>query len=55
MKKWCTRLVTGSTQDLERALNEIECGGRATIVGVVTGPGPYTSWTVVWYTYEKEA
>jgi hypothetical protein len=59
MKKW--HAVTVPTVDaLERRLQAIEDEYRSTIVGVTSVAGPFgaqwtISWTIVYYTYEKEA
>ena len=56
MKLWHAETVSGSVQDLETALNRIVNSTDATVVGMTGTTGQFgPSWTVVWYTYQRDA
>ena len=53
MKRWHAETVSGEVRGLEIALQRIENRG-GTIMSVITNPGPYLAWTVVWYEYAND-
>ena len=56
MKLWHAETVSGSVQDLEAVLNRIEAAQRGDIIGMTGTTGQFgPSWTVVWYTYQRDA
>ena len=54
MKLWHAETVSGSAADLTAALQRIE-DASGSIMGMTAFSGPYPSWTVVWYTYQRDA
>lgn len=53
MKKWHAKTITGAAEDLEKFLQSIGDMESTTVMGMTQGPGPYPSWTVVWYEYVR--
>jgi hypothetical protein len=54
-KRWCAETVSGGPEYLAAALQRVQDVHRGEVFCVLTNPGPYTSWTVVWTVEEQSS